>query len=57
MNSIKIMCMLCKAEVKRKGKGICNSCENNIYHGPAKAFLEREKAAKEAYHTRYYQIL
>jgi hypothetical protein len=53
--SMKTICMVCKTEVKRDGKGICSSCEDTIYNGPPKAFLEREKAAKEAHHTRYYQ--
>ena len=54
MNSIKNMCLICKNEVNTEGKGMCKICENKIYNGPSKAWLQREKAAKEAFHTRYY---
>ena len=54
MNFLKIVCVICKTEVKRQNKGICYSCEKKLYQGPSKAWLEKENAVKKAYHTRYY---
>lgn len=53
MNYLKKICLICKSEIKREGKGVCISCEKNIYQGPAKSWLEAEKAVKDAYLARY----
>ena len=44
----KVLCWICKGHVpKLRQKGMCESCEKELFHGPAKEWVERYGTRKD----------